>query len=349
MLRYDKLVLAALLSVTTASAAEFLAVSAAPDQTGGVYRIADGKATQLVAVPDLFHLVRDKKSGLLYGAVRKGFGTKKRCGAVVVLASTADGKLQVAQTLPIQGRTPCFITLAPDKCRLYTANYSSGDLAEIPLDVDGRIAGEARLIRHAGHGPTPRQKSPHPHCALFDPAGKGLYVCDLGTDRIYVYDRTPGQGINTPAAAELPLPPGSGPRHLVFSPDGNRLYVADELNGTAASFVRDAKTGEWRFKTAVSTLEAAGDKPNYPGAIKLSADGRILFVTNRGDNSIACFDATPDGNIKLRETIPAGGDYPSDLLISAEGKTLAVANFKSGNVTTPEGSVEIKQPIALHP
>ena len=343
------IVLAAFFAAATVSATEFLAVSAASDPTGGVYRIIDGKAQQLVSVPDLFHLVRDQESGLLYGAVRKGFGAKKRCGAVVVLIPTADGQLQVAQTLQIQGRTPCFVTLDPDRRHLYTANYSSGDLSEIPLGDDGRISGEARSIRHTGHGPTPRQKSPHPHCALFDPAGKQLYVCDLGTDRIHVYDWTPGQGINTPAAAELPLPPGAGPRHLVFSPDGNRLYVADELNSTAAVFLRDAKTGEWRFKTAVPTLKSPGDKPNYPGAIKLSADGGTLFVTNRGDNSISVFDAAPDGNIKLRETIPAGGDFPSDLLISADGKILAVANFKSGNVTTPEGSVEIKQPIALCP
>ena len=341
------IILAAVFAAATASATEFLAVSAAPDPTGGVYSIADGKAQQLVSVPDLFHLVRDPKSGLLYGAVRKGFGVKKRCGAVVVLTPTADGKLQVAQTLPIAGRTPCFITLAPDKRHLYTANYSSGDLAEIPLDGDGRIAGEARLIRHTGHGPTPRQKSPHPHCALFDPAGKGLYVCDLGTDRIHVYDWTPGRGISTPAAAELPLPPGAGPRHLVFSPDGNRLYVANELDSTAAAFLRDTQ-GEWRFKTAVPTLKNPGGVPNYPGAIKLSADGRTLFVTNRGDNSIAVFDAMPDGDIKLRGTIPAGGDFPSDLLILGD-KILAVANFKSGNVTTPQGFVGVKQPIALCP
>ena len=347
-MNFHKMIFAAAVFAATAPQAEFLAVSAASDHTGGVYRVADGKAQQLVSVPDLFHLVRDQKSGLLYGAVRKGFGAKKRCGAVVVLIPTADGQLQVAQTLPIQGRTPCFITLAPDRRHLYTANYSSGDLSEIPLDGDGRIAGAARLIRHTGHGPTPRQKSPHPHCALFDPAGKQLYVCDLGTDRVYIYDRTPGQGITAPAAAELPLPPGAGPRHLVFAPDGNRLYVADELDGTAAAFVRDAQ-GEWRFKTAVPTLKSPGGAPNYPGAIKLSADGRTLFVTNRGDDSIACFDATPDGGLTLRETIPAGGDYPSDLLVSAEGKILAVANFKSGNVTTSQWAVEVKQVIALCP
>ena len=344
-----KMIFTAAVFAAAAAQAEFLAVSAAPDRTGGVYRIADGKAHQLASVPDLFHLVRDGKSGLLYGAVRKGFGAKKRFGAVVVLIPDADGKLQVAQTQPIQGRTPCFVTLAPDRRHLYTANYSSGDLSEIPLDNDGKIAGEARTIRHTGRGPTPRQKSPHPHCALFDPAGKQLYVCDLGTDRIYIYDRTPGQGITAPAAAELPLPPGSGPRHLTFSPDGNRLYVANELDSTAAAFVRDAATGEWRFRTAVPTLKNPGGAPNYPGALKLSADGHTLFVTNRGDNSIAVFDAAPDGNLTLRETLPAGGDFPSDLLVSAEGKILAVANFKSGSVTTPQGSVEVKQAIALHP
>ena len=343
------IIISAILAATAVSAAEFLAVSAASDPTGGVYRIADGKAHQLVSVPDLFHLVRDRESGLLYGAVRKGFGAKKRFGAVVVLAPSADGKLQVAQTLPIQGRTPCFITLAPDRKHLYTANYSSGDISEIPLGGDGRISGKARLIRHTGHGATPRQKSPHPHCALFDPAGKRLFVSDLGTDRICVYDRTPENGLETPAAAELELPPGSGPRHLVFAPDGNILYAANELNSTAASFVRDIKTGEWHFKTAVPTLDRPGDMPNYPGAIKLSADGRTLFVTNRGDNSIARFDAAPGGGLKLRGTIPAGGDFPSDLIIAAEGKILAVANFKSGNVTTPEGAIEIKQPIALCP
>lgn len=342
------LLLAAASMVSAAAETAFFAVSAAPDDAGGVYRVEGGKARRIAGVPNLFHLVRDRESGKFYGVARRGFGAKKRFGAVVVLEAKRDGTLETVRTLPIQARTPCFVALAPDRKHLYTANYSSGDLCEIPLE-DGKPAGEARLIRHTGHGVTPRQKSPHPHCALFDPAGKCLYVCDLGTDRIHVYDRTPERGLTVPAAEELQLPPGSGPRHLVFAPDGNILYVANELNGTAASFVRDEKSGKWRLKAMTPTLARPAAVPNYPGAVKLSADGRTLYVTNRGDNSVARFDATPDGGLTLRDTIPAGGDYPSDLMISAEGKILAVANFKSGNVTTPEGTIEVKQPIALCP
>ena len=135
----------------------------------------------------------------------------------------------------------------------------------------------------------------------------------------------------------LTLPPGSGPRHLVFSPDGNTLYVADELDSTAASFVREGPGKTWRLGKVRSTLPDDADKKgNYPGAIKITVDGRFFFVANRGNDSVAVFATSGGGDFRLVHTVPSGGEYPSDLLLLNDDRLLVVGHQKSGGVTSFE-------------
>ena len=225
-----------------AGCTEFLAVSSADAPAGGVYKLQAEGTFQLVKASKLNCLVRARGSRRLYGTTTRG------TGGVLVLDEMPFGGYIEAKSFAAGGKTPCHLTLSPDGGFLYTANYSSGSVSEFELK-DGLPAGRPRIIRHTGHGVKPRQKSPHPHFVSFDAAGRQLYVCDLGLDKVFVYDWTPEAGLRTPAAAELVLPPGSGPRHLVFSPDGDTLYVADELDSTAASFVREGpgKARDHRF------------------------------------------------------------------------------------------------------
>ena len=324
-----------------AGCVSFYAVSGADNPEGGLYDLQRSGATQIVRSSKLNCLVRDQGSGRLYGCANRQGRDRGRTGAIVVIAKTPPlNELEVVQTVTSSGRTPCHVALSPEGDLLYCANYSSGSFAEMKL-VDGRVAGKPRIIRHKGGSVKSRQKSPHPHFVGFDPAGKRLFVCDLGCDRIFVYDRTPGEGIKTPAAAELVLPPGSGPRHLVFAPDGNTLYVANELDSTVMSFVRDPKTDNWRPGVIRSTLPAGAKREgNYPGAIKIAADGRHFFVANRGDDSVAVFSTAAGGEFQLVRTVPSGGEFPSDLLLLNGGKTLAVGHLKNGGVTAFDWDAE---------
>ena len=312
-----------------AGCAAFLAVSGAKAPAGGIYRLQADGTFQIAKLSDLNCLVRVPGEERLYGTTLRGGG-----GVTVLDPMPFTGLYKETKSVAAGGRTPCHLTLSPDRGFLYTANYSSGSVSEFRLK-DGLPAGRPRIIAHTGHGVKPRQKSPHPHFVSFDAEGKRLYVCDLGADRIFVYDWSPGTGLKTPAAAELALPPGSGPRHLVFSPDGGTIYVANELDSTAASFVRDAPGKPWRFGKVRSTLPVGADKRgNYPGAIKITADGRFFFVANRGDNSIAVFATSGGGDFRLVRTVHSGGDYPSDLLLLNKDRLLVVGHSRSGGVTS---------------
>ena len=310
-----------------AGCAEFLAVSGADaKEGGGIYKLQAEGTFQLVQLSKLNSLIRAPKGKRLYGTTLRG------SGGVVVLDHLPFGGWIETKSVAAGGKTPCHLTLSPDGKFLYTANYSSGSISEFRLN-DGLPAGRPRIVRHDGHGATPRQKSPHPHFVRFDAAGKKLYVCDLGADKIFVYGWTPETGLETPAGAELILPRGAGPRHLVFAPDGNTLYVANELDSTVASFVRDAASDQWKLARIRSTLpDGAKKKGNYPGAIKITRDGRFLFVANRGNDSVAIFAVLGGGDFELRKAVPSGGEFPSDLLLLDNDRHLIVSNRKSGDV-----------------
>lgn len=344
--------IASVCALLSAGCVEFLAVSGADAPVGGVYKIQAEGAFQLVGVSKLNCLVRAPGSRRLYGTTNRG------SGGVVVLDELPFGGYAETKSVAAGGKTPCHLTLSPDGNFLYTANYSSGSISEFRLE-NGLPVGIPRIIPHTGHGVGPRQQSPHPHFVRFDAAGKQLYVCDLGTDEILVYGWTPGTGLKTPAAARLALPRGSGPRHLVFAPDGNTLYVADELDSTVASFVRDAPEAAWRPGRVRSTLPEGRDPAgNYPGAIKIAGNGKHLFVTNRGDNSVAVFAVSSGGDFRLVRNVPSGGDYPSDLLLLDGDKRMVVSHQRSGGVTgfeledgvpTPSGTYPVPRCMALCP
>ena len=319
------------LCLLLAGCAEFLAVSGADAENGGgIYKLQAEGTFQLVKISKLNCLIRAPGARRLYGTTLRG------SGGVVVLDPLPLGGYIETKGVDAGGKTPCHLTLSPDGKFLYTANYSSGSISEFRLH-DGLPSGLPRIVRHHGRGVKLRQKSPHPHFADFAPDGRQLYICDLGTDRVFVYDWAPETGLKIPAAAELTLPPGSGPRHLVFAPDGNTLYVANELDSTVASFVRDAASGKWETARIRSTLPKGAKKEgNYPGAIKITADGRFFFVTNRGDDSVAVFATSGGGDFRLVRTVRSGGEFPSDLLLTNGDRLLVVGHLKSGGVTSFE-------------
>lgn len=313
----------------------FLAGSSDHKEGGICFLTSDGKTSGKLHAPTLNYLIRDQRNPeRLYATLGRHLQKKSSFGAVAVIKESFCGTLSLKQCVSVQGRGPCHLTLSPDRYFLYTANYSSGDISELPLDQAGKVCGRARLIRHTKGSVTPRQKGPHPHYVSFDPAGKQLYVCDLGSDEIVIYDYVPGKGIRLPRAQTLSLPGGSGPRHLVFAPDGKSLYCANELNSTILSFTRKDNSSFWKAGKIRKTQKAnSAVSKNYPGAIRITADGKFFFVTNRGENTLGFFETLPNGDFRLLDTVPSGGDFPGDILLFPNGKDLAVIHLKSGNVT----------------
>ncbi len=339
------------------AAPDFLAVSVSRQADGGIYRIRQDKARFLSKLPTLNCLIRDPETGFYYGTLNRMPGSKDKNGAVAVLKRISPDEFSVEQIVDANGRTPCFLSLSPDRRFLYTANYSSGDISEFPLR-NGRIGGQPRVIPHFGRSITKRQLAPHPHFAAFDPAGKQLYVCDLGTDQIWIYGWHPEKGLLLPCAEKLQLQPGAGPRHLVFDPSGKILYCANELDSTAASFVRDSD--KWRAGAVRSTLkDGSKANKNFPGAIKITADGKYFFITNRGHDSIAVFRTDGKGGFQLLDTVVSEGKFPSDLQLDRNGTELRAIYLKNhlvkrfsfdpekGILTPLPGSAGVPQGIGL--
>lgn len=198
-----------------------------------------------------------------------------------------------------------------------------------PLRADGGLKPAAASAAHPGKGYDPaRQDRSHAHCVLATPDNRHIVVSDLGLDRLvtYRFDATTG-GIER--AGETALPPGSGPRHLVFHPTKPFAYGVNELASTVASYAFDAETGLFELLDVAATVAEAAQSINHCSEIRLGPDGRFLYVANRGHDSLSIFTIGPDGIACLRTTVASGGKTPRHFAFSPDGRTLAVANQDS--------------------
>lgn len=203
---------------------------------------------------------------------------------------------------------------------VYAANYSSGSIARIPLD------GMTALVTHEGHGVCPdRQEMPHTHFIAPLPGEQYLAVCDLGLDKVFVYDR------DLQPVSEAVFPDGCGPRHLCCSPDGRYVYCANELSSTVSVLSWDRERGVLSHLSHVSTRAANhGEHANYPAAIR--CDGDFIYVSNRGDDDIAVFRIDGDGNVLTGiANLPTGGAWPRDMWV--QGDILYCTNEHTDSVT----------------
>ena len=294
----------------------------------GIFLFEKQRAGKLVLeLGHISYLVKAPHCNLYYAALTKKPDSKLKGGAVALLVRE-NGKFAVVEVFDLGKHTPAHITISPDGRFLYTANYSRGTISEIALQENGSMK-SVRFIQHSGKSILKRQHSPHPHQCLFDLHTRELLVCDLGTDEIFVYGYSAQHGIETSPRKKLKLAPGSGPRHLVFAPDGKTLYCANELASTVTSFVRS--NGDWQPGKTVSTLVEPFQK-NFPGAIKITKCGKFLLVSNRGHNSIALFETFANGDFSLLETVKIKGDFPYDILLLDNDQKVAVCNYKSGTL-----------------
>ncbi|MEV6523084.1 lactonase family protein [Longispora sp. NPDC051575] len=224
------------------------------------------------------------------------------------------------------GAGPAHIALHPSGRHLFVSLYGGGAVVTHPVGADGRVGPRTDVATHV---PGPGQPAARAHQIVPDPSGRWLLSVDLGLDSIYVYTLEAGR---LRQRSQFRLRTGAGPRHLVFHPRGGYVYVANELDSTVA--VCRWRSGELSVEQVLDPLlEPAGTR-NYPGEIAVSPDGRFVYVTNRGDNSVAVFGATPQGHrLRLLATPSCGGNWPRHLALDPSGRWLHVANQRSGDVT----------------
>jgi 6-phosphogluconolactonase len=248
-------------------------------------------------------------------------------GSVTAFAIDENDGLKKLNTQSTGGSITAQLVVDPSAKFLLSVNYGSGSVAVHPLNSDGSIGERTDLVQHYGEGPEKeRQEGPHAHVVRFAPDGRYALVADLGIDQLITYALADSK-LNRVTATQLP--PGTGPRHLVFGPD-NSVYAVGELDSTIRGFAYDPESGEL---TAVGVLPATIDQNgvrNYPSEIAISDDGRFCYVANRGRDVITAF-AVSGGTVRAKADVPVGGEWPRHL--ATAGDRLWVANQNSGNLT----------------
>lgn len=246
-------------------------------------------------------------------------------GGVASFRIASDGSLAPINTCAAGGRSTCYVITDHSGTFLYAANYSTGTFAEFKLD-NGRIVERTQLIQHEGKGPNvARQECAHPHFTGLSPDGRYLCVIDLGIDAIKAYPIDPVKGLNAAGVITSPVrPAGSGPRHLVFDRSGKIAYLLNELGNTVIS----CRYADGRFEAIEtrSTLPALVNVATKAAAVRLSADERYLFASNRGFDSIAVFRLDGKGGMERTSLVLSGGSSPRDINFLPGGKMFAAAN-----------------------
>lgn len=244
------------------------------------------------------------------------------------------GGMKLYKTFDIPGANPCYISAGSHTRFKAVANYSSGNFLVIKPGPGSEPGETVADIRFKGSGPnTRRQEAPHAHAAVFGPKEKQLFVTDLGADRLYLYDFDRRNGSVVPAQqAYVALPPGSGPRHLEFHPNGKWMYLLNELSGTVAVFGYDK--GRLDSLQLISTLPEGYDQPFTAADIHVSPNGKFLYASVRdSSNTIAIF-RIDEGKGSLTRIGQAStlGKTPRNFTIHPSGYWLLAANQNSDEI-----------------
>ncbi len=242
-----------------------------------------------------------------------------------------DNSLTLIDQKASGGDHPCHISLSPNEDFVILGNYTGGSLSVLKVSPDGKLE-HAQTIKHKGKSINPeRQEKPHVHSTTFDPEGKRVLVADLGTDKIYVYDFDPTQTEPLSLSGEFPVTPGDGPRHLAFSADGTEVLVVEEM--AAALDVFSYENGKLSPKQRLSLLSEGFNGNVGAAEIRLSPDGKQVYVSNRGDaNTISVFGKNASGSYVPIQNISSGGLMPRNFNLTGDGKYLLSAHQASNDI-----------------
>jgi 6-phosphogluconolactonase len=206
-------------------------------------------------------------------------------------------------------------------------------VAVLPVGADGALAPASSVLAHQGSGPNrERQQAPHAHGIVLDPAQRFALATDLGADRVFIHRFDAARG-RLETHGQALLPPGSGPRHLAFDPAGRYVYVISELLSTLSAFRYDAAAGALQALGTVSTLPAGFAGESSTAEVAVSPDGRFVYGSNRGHDSLAVFRVASDGRLGLVGQVPAGGRTPRHFALDPSGHWLLVAHQDSNSIT----------------
>ena len=241
----------------------------------------------------------------------------------------ADGTLRFLNRQATNGEDACNLGLSPCGRYLMAANYSGGSLCVYPLNADHSIGRMSCFFQHSGSGPNAlRQQAAHVHQVIADPSGAHVLAADLGTDEVAVYRADWQKGHLSPASS-ICTAPGMGPRLCAFDQSGKRMYLLAELGNAVHIYDYDTTTGNAVLLQVISTLPEGEAGNNIAACIRLHPNGRLLYASNRGHDSIAIYRIEENGLLTLLRVQKTGGKIPRDFDITPKGEYLIAGHQES--------------------
>ncbi len=254
---------------------------------------------------------------------------------VAAFEVTSDrGELKLLNRVSAKGTAACYLDVDATGRSVLLANYSSGSVAAFPIQADGSLGAAASFFQHEGSSVNlQRQKEPHAHCFVISPDNRFAFAADLGTDEVRIYQLEAATAKLTPHRQPfVRTQPGAGPRHLTFHPNGRHVYVINELLNSVTVFDYDAENGYLLEQQTLSTLPDGYDEVTHCADVKVTANGRFLYGTNRGHDSIAVYQIGEDGRLSRTAIVPSLGKGPQNLAITPDDHYLLCANMPGNNV-----------------
>jgi 6-phosphogluconolactonase len=244
------------------------------------------------------------------------------------------GKLTALNQVSSRGSSPCDLALDKTGRFLAVADYASGSVAVLPILPDGRLGAAAGFDQHHGSSVDPvRQTGPHAYSVLFSPDNRYLLSADLGLDQVIVYKFDASSGAISAGPDPISVASGAGPRHMVFHPNGQTLYVVNEMASTVAVFHYDAASGALDPLQVVTALPEGYLEPNLAAGVAVNSAGSVLYASNRGRDSLALFSIDPQRFfISPMEHVSALGKTPRFVTLDPTGQFLIVTNQDSNNL-----------------
>ncbi len=273
------------------------------------------------------YLTTTKDNKFLYAVSKEG----EEGGVTAFSINEKTGELTKLNSLASAGSPPCHVSVSNDNANVVTANYHTKKVESYLTAADGSLQSLADVAEHEGSGPHDRQEKPHMHFAGFTPDEKYVIAIDLGSDNVITY--AVDKGKLTKVQTFEPKP-GSGPRHIVFHPDGKHAYIMTELTSEVIALEYDAKDGHFTEMQAIKAIPSTHTDVNDGSGIHITKDGKFVYVANRGHNSIAVFaidQATKE--LAFVEWTSTEGDWPRDFVLDPTEKFLVAANQNSGTLT----------------
>jgi len=262
----------------------------------------------------------------------KGDNTSNQIKAFQIM--DGGNKLQPLNQQSSMGQNPCHISLTTNNKFVLIANYSSGNAAVYPVSSVGSLLPASGFVQHTGIGVNPaRQEAPHAHYITPSTNGKFAYIVDLGIDKIMIYELTAkGELISHKEQPYLQMTPGAGPRHLVIHPNNNQMFIANELNSTVVACDYDAKSGKLTITDTQSSLPEGFTGNNTTAAIRVHPNGKFVYCSNRGQNSIAVFAVEANGKLKKLQNFGEGLGVVRDFNITPSGNYILAGNLNLNNI-----------------